>query len=455
MNAERLLPLLALLLASCALGPDYERPKVEVPAAYKESGSWQVARPADAQPKGEWWSVYGDPQLDGLMKQVAAANQDLAAAEARFRAARAAVASARSGLFPTLSGSGGASKADRGPGSAATTYDVGLSARWEIDVWGRVRRTVEAAGAASEASAADLENVRLSLQAEAATNYFQLRTTDTQVALLEDTVAAFRRSLEIAKNRYEAGVSAKADVVQAEAQVRSVEAQAIDLRATRAQLEHALASLVGQAPAAFSVARAPYDPRVPDIPASVPSTLLERRPDIAAAERRVAAANARIGVASAAYFPSLSLTGALGFASNAFGSLVSASNRTWSLGADLAGTLLDFGARGAAVDTARANYDEAVANYRQTVLDAFRDVENNLATLRWLAEEARVQQEAARLARESVVLTLNQYKAGTVSYLNVVQVQANQLTEERQLVSLAGRRLAASVGLARGTGGRW
>jgi NodT family efflux transporter outer membrane factor (OMF) lipoprotein len=444
-----------LALAGCAVGPNYERPPVETPAAYKEAGDWVLARPADAAPKGKWWEVFNDPVLDGLAEQVSVSNQTLAAAEARYRQASAAVGAARSGLFPSVGASAGASRSRRGEASAASNFDIGLDARWEIDLWGRVRRQVGASRAGERASAADLENVRLSLQAQLATAYFQLRVADAQRDLLEDSVKAFQSSFQIAKNRYEAGVAARVDVVQAESQLKSIEAQLIDLRATRASLEHAVAVLVGKPPAAFSLAPAKLDLRIPEIPPGLPSTLIERRPDVAAAERRMAAANERIGIAQAAYFPSLSLTGSGGFASGALSSLVSAPSRVWALGAGLAATLIDFGARGAQVDTARAQYDESVANYRQAVLEAFQEVEDNLAAVRWLAEEGKVQQDAARLARESVALTLNQYKAGTVGYLNVVQVQATQLAEERQLVQLLGRRVNATVALIRALGGEF
>ncbi len=444
-----------LFAASCTVGPRYEKPAMEAGAQYKEAGDWVVAKPSDAVPKGKWWEAFNDPVLNGLIEQVSVSNQSLAAAEARYRQARAAVTSARAGLFPTLGASGGASRSRRGEASTSSSYDIGLEARWEVDLWGRVRRTIEASRAGEAASAADLENARLSLQSELAIDYFQLRVTDVQSALLDDTVNAFQTSLNIAQNRYKAGVAAKVDVVQAEAQVKSVAAQAIDLRVNRAQLEHAIAVLIGKPPASFSLQTTSFVPSMPDIPPGLPSTLLERRPDVAAAERRMAAANARIGVAQAAYFPSLSLSGNGGFASSALSTLISAPSRVWSLGLGLAGTLIDFGARGAQVDTARAAYDEAVANYRRTVLGALQEVEDDLAAVHWLAEEDKVQQDAARLARESVALTVNQYKSGTVGYLNVVQVQATQLNEERQTVALVGRRLAATVGLIRALGGRW
>jgi NodT family efflux transporter outer membrane factor (OMF) lipoprotein len=312
-----------------------------------------------------------------------------------------------------------------------------------------------AARAGEEASAADLAAARLSLQAELAINYFALRVADAQRVLLESTLKAFQSSYDVTQNRYRAGVVGKVDVVQAEVQLRNIDVQVIDLRAARAQLEHAIAVLIGKPPALFALESSNLQFRIPDIPPGIPSTLLERRPDIASAERRMAAANARIGVAQAAYFPTLSLSGSGGFASDALSSLFSAPSRVWALGVGLAGTILDFGARGADVEISRAVYDETVANYRQTVLQAFQEVEDNLAVVRWLAEETKAQEEAARLARESVVLTANQYKAGTVSQLNVVLVQAVQLSEERSTVTLVGRRIAATIGLIRALGGSW
>ena len=448
----------SLVLAGCAVGPNYEKPEVAAPAKFKEAGEWVPAVPSDAAPKGEWWKAFHDPVLDELEAQVQVSNQNLRAAEARYRQAHAQVAAARAGLFPTLGASAGATRSGGGGGDSATSgrrYNVTLDARWELDLWGRVRRQIEAGRAGAEASAADLENVRLSLQAELATDYFQMRVTDTQIDLMEDTIRAFQKSLEIARNRYNAGVAAKVDVVLAQAQVRSVEAQAIDLRATRAQLENAIAVLAGRPASEFSLGKQRFQVQIPQVPAGVPSTLLQRRPDVAGSERRVAQANAEIGVAQAAYFPSLALSGSGGFASNTLSNLFSISNRVWSLGLGLADTLLDFGARGAQVDISRAQYDEAVATYRETVLEALQEVESNLAAVHWLGEEVKVQADAARLARESVVLTINQYKAGTVAYTNVVQVQATQLAEERSTVQLLGRRLAAQVALIKSLGGEW
>ncbi len=444
-----------LALAGCAAGPDYSKPAVQVPAAYREAGGWVVAQPADAVPKGEWWKVFGDPVLDGLMAQVSVSNQSLKAAEARHAQASAAVQSARAALFPTLGAGAGATRGSANEAGTQRRYSVTLTASWEADLWGRVRRLLEASRAGEQASAADLEAARLSLQAELATDYFQLRATDAQRVLFDDSVKAFETSYRLTQNRYRAGVAAKADVVQAEAQLRSTQAQAIDLRATRAQLEHAIAVLTGKPPSDLALAPAPALAGIPDIPPGLPSTLLERRPDIAAAERRVAQANAGIGAAQAAYFPSLTLTGSGGFAGNSLSKLFTVPNRAWSLGLGLADTILDFGARGADVASARASYDEAVANYRQAVLQGLQDVEDDLAALHWIAEESKVQLDAARAARESVALTLNQYKAGTVSFLNVVQVQATQLSEDRSTVNLTARRLAATVALIRDLGGDW
>jgi len=348
----------ALALAGCAIGPNYENPGTEVPAQFKEAGGdWVVAKPADAVPKGKWWEVFQDPVLNALEEQVQVSNQDLRAAEARYREARAAVQAARSQFFPTIGGSASAARSRNTP----DRYQVSLDANWELDLWGRIRRLTEAATTGEQASAADLENARLSLQAQLATTYFQLRVTDAAQSLLDDTITAFQRSYEVTQNRYKAGVAARVDVVQSETQLLGAQANAIDLRVSRAQLEHAIAVLTGKPPANVTVEKVPFKVHIPEIPPGLPSTLLERRPDVAAAERRMAQANARIGVAQAAYFPALTLSGSGGFASTSLATLFDPASRFWSLGANLAGTLLDFGGRAAAVDTARAQYDESVA----------------------------------------------------------------------------------------------
>ena len=442
-------------LAGCTLGPDYSRPDAEVPATWKELPPHKVATPADTAPRGDWWTVFDDPVLNDLEVRVAAANQTLRAAEANHRQAQAAITVARAGLFPSLGGGVDATRARArgGNGGAVTALTADLTGQWEIDLWGRVRRLVEAAQDTAQATQADLENTRLALQTELANDYLLLRVADAGRRVLQETVAAYERSLVLTQNRYAAGVVARSDVVAAETQLLGARASFIDIDATRAQLEHAIADLVGQPPAAFSVAVVDTVPPVPDIPASVPSAILERRPDVAAAERRVAAANAQVGVATAAIYPTLSLNGTIGFAGTSLANWLSLPNRVWSLGAAFAGTIFDAGALQAQRTEAVAAYDATVANYRQTVLDAFRDVEDNLALLRILGEEARVQDETVRAARESVALTLNQYKAGIVAYLNVVTVQAVQFSAERAQIQLNGQRLSAAVNLVKALGG--
>jgi NodT family efflux transporter outer membrane factor (OMF) lipoprotein len=440
-----------LLLSACAIGPNYSKPETVIPNEWKEAGDWVVAQPKDAAPKGKWWLVFEDPVLNDLMEQVQVSNQDLRAAEARYTQARAEVRAARAGFFPTVGLDAGATRAR----TTGTRYSVALNAGWELDVWGRIRRLVESASAGEQASAADLEAARLSLQAELATNYFQLRVADVGRDLFVDILKAFQSNYDMTQNRYRAGVVSKVDVVQAETQLLSTRADELDLRVTRATLEHAIATLIGKPPALVTIEPRPLSAHIPEIPPSLPSTLVERRPDVAAAERRMAAANAQIGVAQAAYFPALSLTGSGGFASNSLSNLFSAPSRFWSVGAGFAGTILDFGGRAANVDIARAQYDQAVAAYRQTVLDSFREVEDSLATVHWVGEETKVQAEATRAARESVALTVNQYKAGTVAFINVALVQASQLNAERAMVQLLGRRLTAQVALIRALGGEW
>ncbi len=444
------------VLGGCTVGPDYRRPEIESPAAYKEAGAWKPAQPADTAERGQWWKVFGDPQLDALEAQVEIGNQNLRLAEAQYRQARALVQQARAALFPALGASVSVTRG-RSPaaGAASTSHVVSLDASWEADLWGRVRREVEANVAGAEASAADLANARLSAQAELASDYFQLRVLDVQRQLFDDTVAAYEKSLALTRNRYAVGVAGKADVVQAQAQLISTRAQAIDLGVARAQLEHAIATLLGKAPADFSLPRASIAIGMRDVPPGMPSQLLERRPDIAAAERRVAAANAQIGVARSAFFPDLTLSASAGFQSPSVANWISAPNRFWSLGPALAQSLFDAGLRRAQSEQAIAAYDASVAAYRQTVLAAFQEVEDNLAALRILGDEARVQEDAVSSARESVTLTTNQYKAGTVDYLSVVTVQATRLAIERAAVVTYGQRLLAEVALIKALGGGW
>lgn len=458
-NARATAALLLLGLGGCAVGPDYQRPKVDAPA-FKETGNWKPSEPAAEAPRGKWWQMFGDPVLNDLEDRIELSSNSLRAAEAQYQQARAAAALARSALFPSLEADGDASRAHNPrrstvPATTANTVSAGLSASWELDLWGRVRRSVEAGNAAAEASAADLESVRLSLHATLAQTYFSLRVADTEQQLFNRILADYQRSYQITKNRYTQGVDTKADVVAAETQLKTAEAQSIDITLQRSQLEHAIAILVGQPPAAFAVAAAPLQLVPPAPPELIPSQLLERRPDIAAAERRLASASAGIGVAKAGYFPLVNLSGAAGFQSTQFQRLLSVPNEFWSLGASAVMPLFDGGKVRAQVAQARAVYDESLADYRQTVLAAFQEVEDNLAATVQLAREAAVEDEAVAASRQSTTITLNQYKAGTVSYLNVITAQSAQLTAERNAVEVLGRRLNASVVLFKATGGDW
>ncbi|KVG85727.1 RND transporter [Burkholderia ubonensis] len=455
--------LLAVLpmLHACMVGPDYVRPKVDTPAAFKELAGWKVAEPMDHVSRSRWWERFGDPQLDALEEQVEISNLNIRVAEAQYREAQALARASRASYFPLVTGdlsvtrSQSPSKAAGSAKPPVTNHTLSVDAAWEPDVWGRVGRLVESREAGAQASAADLEVVRLSMRAALAQNYFLLVTADAQKELLDRTVAAYARSLQFVRNQYGAGVATKADVAQAETQLKTVQAAAIDVGVQRAQLEHAIALLVGKAPADLAVERVPLLASPPRIPLEVPSSLLERRPDIAGAERRVAAANAQIGVARAAWFPAIILSASGGFDSASFAHWFTVPNRMWSLGAAIAETIFDGGLRHAQSDQALAAYDATVANYRQTVLAAFQEVEDNLAALRILEQEAQVQDGAVKAAQESVVLTTNQYRAGTVSFLNVVITQTTALANERAAVDIQGRRLAASVNLIKALGGGW
>jgi NodT family efflux transporter outer membrane factor (OMF) lipoprotein len=454
---------LSACVAGCMVGPDYVRPTAPVPDAYREMQGWKRAEPRDAIARGRWWEMFGDPELDALAARVDISNQNIRLAEANFRQAQALAEQARAGLFPTVGASASAIRSQSpslsNQPSFATgpvnNFNLNLNASWELDLWGKVRRGIEAGEANWQASAADLELARLSAQATLAQAYLSLRIADVQRRVLEETVAAYQRSLDLTRNRYAAGVAARVDVVQAEVQLKSTQAQLVDNGIDRALLEHAIATLIGEPASTFTIARAPLAAKLPDIPVGVPSELLERRPDIAAAERSVAAANAQIGVAQAAFYPTLTLSAAGGFRSNSFADWLTVPSRFWSLGAALAQTLFDGGLRRAVSDQAIAAYDGQVAVYRQTVLTGFQEVEDNLASLRLLEEEAGYQNEAARGALVSVELTTNQYKAGIVNYLNVVGAQAIALNNERAAVSVQGRRLVASVALVKALGGGW
>ncbi|HXR58064.1 MAG TPA: efflux transporter outer membrane subunit [Burkholderiales bacterium] len=455
----------SVLLAGCAVGPDYKRPEMDIPAAYKEAGNWQAAAPRDAAERGKWWAIFGDASLDGLMAQVEVSNQTLAAAEAQVRISAALAAQSRAQFWPTLNSqvtrTESRPSATTGPIIGQTTNkriidSLSFSASWEADLWGRIRRLVESGDAATKASAADLLNARLSAQAELAQDYFQLRALDSQKRLLEETVAAFEKTLELTRNRYNQGVISRADVAQAETQLQTTRAQALDTGVQRASLEHAIAVLIGKPAPAFQLARADLGAAAPALPPTgVPAELLERRPDIAAAERRVEAANAQIGVAKAAFFPAATLGATFGYQTANPAIWFNAPSRFWSLGPALALTLFDAGRRRAVTDQAIASYDQTVAQYRGTVLGAFREVEDNLAALRILEEEARVVDEAVRAAQQSLEITLNQYKAGIATYLQVVTAQTALLSNQRSALDIRSRRIVASVLLVRALGGAW
>ena len=441
------------------VGPDYLRPTAPAPAAFKEGQGWKLAQPRDQAPRGGWWEVFGDAELDALERQVDISNQTIQAAEARVREARAATLAARAGLFPAVSGNAAALRSSRtgsaGTSGATNSYNAAIDLSWEIDLWGRVRRGIEASDATAEATAADLAAARLSVQALLAQNYLLLRVQDAQIQLLRETVAGYEKSLQLTSNQYAAGIVARGDVTQAEAQLKSTQAQVFDARISRAQLEHAVAVLAGKPPAELAIVPRPLVAAFPSIPVSVPSELLERRPDIAAAERRAASANAEIGIAQAAFFPSLSLSGVGGLQSSALGNLLSLPSRYWALGAGLVETVFDGGLRSAQKAGAIAAYDETVANYRSTVLGAFQEVEDNLAALSLLEQEALVQDGAVKAARESAAIAANQYKAGTVTFIVVVVLQAAALSNERTALAILARRLTASVGLIKALGGGW
>lgn len=455
---------LAAALAGCMVGPDYARPTAPTPPAFKEGVGWTVAQPADGAPRGPWWTVFDDPALDALVAQVEVSNQNVQVAAAQVREAQAATQAARAGLFPTVSANAAGVRSSRASGGssntsgggAANSYSAVLDVSWEIDLWGQVRRQVESSEAAAQSSAADLAAATLSAQALLAQDYLLLRVQDAEISLLRETVAAFERSLQLTRNQYAAGIVARGDVTQAEAQLKSTQAQLLDASITRAQLEHAIAVLAGKPPADLTISAKPLATVLPKIPITVPSVLLERRPDIASAERQVAAANAQIGVAEAAFYPNLSLAATGGFQSSAIGSLLSLPNRFWSLGpALIAQTIFDAGLRKAQKEEAIAKWEGTVALYRQTVLTAFQEVEDNLNSLSVLEQEALVQDDAVRAARESAAIANNQYKAGTASYLAVVVLQRAALDAERSQLGILARRLAGSVALIKALGGGW
>ena len=467
MKFLRLSALLLPWLCACTVGPDYVRPDAPVPAAFKENLAWKTAEPRDHLARGKWWEAFNDPVLNGLQEQVSISNQNIAQAEARFRQAAALLEATRAGLFPTLTGGLSTTRSRSSATTIATpsatpvsrgvvtNHSLRFDASWETDLWGRVRRTVEANVASAQASIADIESARLSAQATLAQSYFQLRSLDAQKRLFDEVIAAYSKAQQLTQNQYNVGVVPRADVVQATVQLKSAQAQALDLGVQRAQLEHAIAVLMGKPPSEVTIAPANVSLVPPAVPAAIPSELLERRPDIAAAERRVAAANAQIGVARAAIFPSLTISASTGLQSATFDQWFTAPSRFWSIGPAIAQSIFDAGLRRAQTDQAIAAYDASVGLYRQTVLGSFQEVEDNLAALRVLEEEAQVQDEAVAAARQSMEISLNQYRAGTINFLQVVVSQTAALSNLRTQSDLLARRMTASVLLVKALGGDW
>ena len=507
--------LFAPALSGCLVGPTYHRPAAlpaaqPTPEAFKEVDGWTPAQPLDAIDRGAWWRAFGDPVLDGLESQVAITNQNVVQAEANYRQAVGIVEQARAGLLPTVSGTGSVTRAGGGSsssgtlidtgggtltssggstttgvgtgttttgtsgatgtgstttstggtsfvtnGGATTRYSLGLTATWTLDVWGQIRRQIEADRANVQADAADLANATLSAQGTLATDYFNLRSLDEQKAILIATVAAYQRTVRLTENQYRAGTVARGDVITAQLQVLNSQAQLVDLGVQRAADEHAIAVLMGKAPAQLTIAEAKLPPRAPTAPVGLPSTLLQRRPDVAAAERAVAAANAQVGVAIAAYYPNISLSGSVTSSNTAISQLFNASNVVWSYGPRLADTLVDFGARRAQVRQARAQYDASVAAYRQTVLTAFQNVEDELAALRQLEQEQRVRDQAEVSAKQAEAISLNQYQAGIVAFTTVITAQAQSLSAQLTARQVTAARLQASALLIQALGGGW
>ncbi len=456
------------------VGPKYVKPSVPLAPAYKEvnpntskeNTNWQVAQPADAAQRGEWWKIFGDAQLNALEPQVAANNQDLKAADARFREARALIRFNHASLYPTVEArpfAGGLRESTNRPyfsisgarGNGVGDIQLPVDFNYEVDVWGRVRRTVNAAREEAQASAGDRQTIMLSVQAELAVDYFEARSADAQEKLLNDTVRYYEEAYRITNNRFEGGVAPKSDVDQAKTQLEAARVQARDITLERARFEHAIAVLLGAPPASFALTGAPLDARPPVIPPGLPSELLERRPDIAAAERRVAEANERIGIARAAFYPTISLSGAVAIEATSFANLFSPASLLWSLGPTLSQTIFDAGRRAAVSEQANASYDETVANYRQTTLAAFQQVEDNLIALRVLQQEAENQHQATLAAQSAEQIFNNRYVGGLDTYLQVVTAQTTALNNERNDIDIMRRQMDASVLLIKALGGGW
>lgn len=449
-----------LLLGGCSVGPDYQRPAMVMPVHYKEARGWQQATPLDAQSKGEWWAVYHDATLSGLLNQVSISNLNVANYAAQYRQAQALASESRAALFPSLGYDGSATRSgshatDSSVRTTSSSHQAELSASWEPDLWGKLRRTLEENRASASASAAELANITLSAQSELAQDYFQLRIMDQKIARYQQSVDAYQRYLNVINSQYQAGTASRATLAQAQLQLESASASAQDYQWQRAQMEHAIALLVGKAPADFSLAAAPLTATLPAIPAALPGELLQRRPDIAYAERNMAAANAAVGVAVAGYYPDLTLSASGGVSASVLHSLFSLPNRVWSLGPELSGTLLDAGATSAKVDQARAGWDASVATYRQTVLSAMQEVEDKLVELNTLQGEIAAQQRATDAAQTSARVTRLQYEAGMINYLDVATTENSSLSAQQSLLTLQSTQWVSSVALIAALGGSW
>jgi NodT family efflux transporter outer membrane factor (OMF) lipoprotein len=468
-SAAAALTVSAVLSVSCKVGPHYTRPLTPMTPVYKElppgDDQWKASTPRDGELKGKWWEIFEDPQLNALEERVNVTNQSLKQAEAVYRQAQGVVAGNRAGYFPTVTttpsitttGTGASrtnSSGNRASG-ISTLFNIPFSATWAPDLWGRIRLAVENSTDLAQASAGDLENARLLYHTELASDYFQLLATDMQKKLLDDTLAGYEKALQLTINRFNGGVASKADVAQAQTQVDTTRAQRTDLEVARSQFEHAIAMLTGQPPANVTIEAGAIKGPPPPIPVGLPSQLLERRPDIAAAERRVAALNVQIGLAEVAYYPTLTLSGTAGVESTALTTLIRWPSRLWTVGPSISETLFDFGRRRAVVQQMEAAYDAAVANYRQSVLLAFQQVEDNLAALHTLEVEAAQEEQAIRSAEQSVALELERYKGGVDSYLNVITTQTIALSDERAAVTILQRRMIAAVDLISALGGGW
>jgi NodT family efflux transporter outer membrane factor (OMF) lipoprotein len=459
--------IVAALLAGCApVGPQYKRSPLAnpLPPSFKgqdpEAGNWKAADPSDALPRGKWWELFGDSQLNSLEEQIDVSNQNLKAATAQLDQARAAMRANRAEFYPVLTGGGAITQthqSDNRPIGHATYSDYALpfTFSYEADVFGRVRHSVQQSRVLAQADAADIETIRLSIHSELALDYLQLRSLDTEKQLLDSTVEAYEKALELTENRFKGGIASEADVAQAQTQLETTRAQALDVTVQRSQLEQAIGTLVGKPATSFTIAALPLDTEPPMVPAGVPSDLLERRPDIAAAERRVAAANEQIGLARTAFFPSLVLSAPFGLESGQLFSWLSGPSVLWGIGPAAAMTLFDGGRRRAVSDESRAAQEQASATYQQTVLSAFQDVETNLAALRILKDEAKIQDQAVRSAEKSLNLAMNRYKGGLTNYLQVITAQSIALANQRAAVQILSRRMTASVLLVKAVGGGW